>query len=130
MKTILSSIGVGIDIELIAKFSMPARSASSGFLARVFTRRELDYCFSKKDPAQHLAARFSAKESVIKAVHNVKSAVKAGFKDIEIVNDKSGAPHIFFLSEHLKGYQAKISLSHAKDYVSTCAIVYKDENLP
>ena len=41
------------------------------FLNKIYTENELDYCFSNAQPARHLAARFCAKEAVVKALSNI-----------------------------------------------------------
>ena len=60
-------IGIGtdvIDIQRIRKIA----ERHHGFLARTFGRCELDYSPGKADPFPDLAARFAAKEAVIKAL--------------------------------------------------------------
>jgi len=54
--------GIGCDVEEINRFCLD-RIKDTGFLKKVFTTSELDYCFSFENPAPHLAACFCAKEA-------------------------------------------------------------------
>ena len=63
-----SIVGVGIDIIEIERVRLALERGGDRFLKRVFSEREAAYCRGKRHPARHLAARFAAKESVIKAL--------------------------------------------------------------
>jgi len=96
--------GIGIDIAEVKRF----RRLSPRFLKRVYTDEEVAYCRRSADPAMHYAARFAAKEAVIKATTKTDIALK----DIYVKNRASGAPEVF-----IKGRKKKfhISISHTKD---------------
>ncbi len=91
------------------------------FVKRVFTAAEIDYCRSRgKQAAQSFAARFAAKEAVLKAFG---TGLRGGnMTDIEVLPDDLGCPHV-----HLTGYFAEfaqhkgvkniwVSLTHTKEY--------------
>jgi holo-[acyl-carrier protein] synthase len=60
---------------------------------RFFTRRELDYCRPRRRCSEHLAARFAAKEAVLKAFgEGLGPGMR--WKDVEVVNEESGRPRI------------------------------------
>ena len=80
----------------------------------MYTQRELDYCFKKEDPLQHLAVKFSGKEAVIKAIYSYNN-VKLNYSDIEILNLKGGEPAVNILSGNYKNLDIKISLSHSEE---------------
>lgn len=63
-----SVIGVGVDIIEIDRVREAVERGGDRFVRRVFSESEAAYCLGRKDPARHLAARFAAKESVIKAL--------------------------------------------------------------
>ncbi|MBA3066334.1 holo-[acyl-carrier-protein] synthase [bacterium] len=100
----MSVPGIGIDIAEVKRF----RRLSGRFLKRVYTDEEVAYCRRSVDPAMHFAARFAAKEAVIKATTKTDIALK----DIYVKNRASGAPEVF-----IKGKKKKfhISISHTKD---------------
>jgi len=94
---------IGVDIESVERFRKALGNLQ--FLNNIFTKPELDYCLSKPDPSQHLAARFAAKEAVIKALSKPMHP-----KQIEVLNNKQGKPLI-----KLKDYEVMLSLSHTKE---------------
>ncbi len=115
-------IGIGTDIENIARFSSLQKIKSQLFFKKIFSKKELNYCFSKKNPAQHLAARFAAKEAVTKALEkfNIKSP---DYNWIEIINNQNGAPTATIHNPDFNNLQIHISLSHCKDKALAFAIV-------
>lgn len=115
----IDTISVGIDIESITRFKGLDLKKSKHFLNKIFTKRELAYCFSKKVPWSDLAARFCAKEAVFKAVNSLDNAAPA-LNEIEISNAKNGAP-----LATLNGYSIKISLSDSRDKAIALALVEK-----
>ncbi|MDY7102911.1 MAG: holo-ACP synthase [Actinomycetota bacterium] len=83
-------IGIGIDAVDVARMrAIVARRP--GFVTRVFTDAEQAYAESAKDSAERYAARFAAKEAVLKALG--VGLWKAKLSEIEVVRDaESGAP--------------------------------------
>lgn len=81
---------VGTDIESVKRFKKSS-CINREFYNKVFTLKEIAYCNSKACPEQHFAARFAAKEAVIKAVNKLE---KVFYNDIEIINDQEGRPLI------------------------------------
>jgi holo-[acyl-carrier protein] synthase len=61
-------VGIGIDVVEIARIRRLMERWQDRFLQRVFTEAELAYALRRHDPAQHLAARFAAKEATLKAL--------------------------------------------------------------
>src|SRR5512143_1306908 len=62
------------------------------FRQRVFTAGEIAYCTKRRRNAESFAARFAAKEAVMKAL-GTGYAKGVWWRDIEIVRH-SGAPHL------------------------------------
>jgi holo-[acyl-carrier protein] synthase len=58
----------------------------------VYTDAEREHCGRRRDPAEGLAARFAAKEAVLKALGRGLGA--CAFRDIEVVRAESGAPSL------------------------------------
>lgn len=87
-----SPIGCGIDIVDLARFRRSVKQGGRAFLARIYTDAELRYAESHHDPIPHLAARFAAKEAVMKAVSQIRPGPMPAFTQIEIVNDALGRP--------------------------------------
>lgn len=62
-------VGVGTDIIEIARIQKAAANKiDHNFIRRVFTEQEISFCSTRRNPWPSLAARFSAKEAVFKAL--------------------------------------------------------------
>ena len=119
--------GIGIDIVDVSRIRTAIGAWGSHLLKKVFTDVEIQYCTSKKNPYEHFAARFAAKEAVSKAL---EIGWSGGFrwKDVEIRNDPSGKPRVV-LYEHVNKLLAKsrvlLSLAHTGSTVVAVAIIEK-----
>lgn len=115
-------ISTGVDIEDISRFQNKTLENDSNFLNRVFTKNELDYCFKNSNPAPHLAARYCAKEAVVKALSNLYDGV-IGYSKIEILKHENGSVFINILIDELKKYNFSLSISHEKDKAIAFVVV-------
>lgn len=84
-------VGVGVDLCDVGRMR-ETLGRTAGFAARVFTEGERAYCERRRDPAERYAARFAAKEAVLKAMGLGIGA--CGMRDIEVVRASSGAPSL------------------------------------
>ncbi|KWU43709.1 hypothetical protein RHOSPDRAFT_19103 [Rhodotorula sp. JG-1b] len=117
--------GVGVDTEMIS-----AIPTSDSFLERNFTDAEIAYVRKASDFKASLAARWSAKEAVFKALKTVSKGAAASLKDIEIVST-SGAPQVALHGEAkavadaagIKSFE--LSMSHSEDVACAVAIAQK-----
>lgn len=83
----------GIDLVEVARIADLREQHGERFLERTFTEGERAYCLSQADPGPSLAARFAAKEAVMKCL-GTGWTDGVGFRQIEIVRDAKGAPSI------------------------------------
>lgn len=121
-------IGIGIDIVEIDRFKSLTERWGEHFIKRIFTQREIDYCLSKKNPHQHLAGRFAAKEAISKAISTGWSGIFR-WKDVEILNDENGKPIVVVhnqLKEHFSSCFFHISISHSLNYAVSIALVERN----
>jgi len=122
-------LSIGIDITEVNRIEQLAEEHEQ-FLARVYTKREINYCNRKKNKYQHFAARFAAKESVLKAL-GVGWSQEIKWTDIEIVNDLNGRPRINTygvvkrMMEQREIKEILISLSHISQYAIASAQLVK-----
>ncbi len=118
---------IGIDIENISRFRNFELHKDRTLLRRIFTSRELTYCFSKSQPAQHLAVRFAAKEAVFKALSSFRK-VDLHLNEIEIRNDAKGKPSVELKIKRFKSCLLRVSLSHCEDKAIAVAIMGRSFN--
>jgi holo-[acyl-carrier protein] synthase len=84
-------IGIGVDLCDIDRMRT-ALSRTPGLRTRIFTDAERAYCDRLADPTERYAARFAAKEAVMKAMGVGMGACK--WRDIEVAKAPSGAPSV------------------------------------
>lgn len=61
-------VGVGIDLCSVERMRRALERHEGRFEAKVFTQAERAYCRARAQPALHFAARFAAKEALLKAL--------------------------------------------------------------
>ena len=113
-------VGIGVDATEIERVKEMCEKHQESFLERVYTPLEREYCVArKKGMAESLAARWAAKEAVMKALgtgwsHGVK------WTDIEVATNFSGAPSLNVtgrakeIADELGSREWKISLTHSR----------------
>ena len=117
--------GIGVDIIEIARMRRSVETLGNQFLEKVFTPQEIAYCRSKYNSHQHLAARFAAKEAVSKAL-STGWAGEFRWKDVEVINDASGQPHVTLhgkLHDTLGSSSILVSISHSETHVVAMALI-------
>jgi holo-[acyl-carrier protein] synthase len=84
-------IGVGVDVVEIERFrTVLARTPN--LRERLFTPIELEYTARQADPVPSLAARFAAREAVMKSLALGLGAF--GFHEVWVEVEESGAPRL------------------------------------
>lgn len=99
-----------------------------GFKNEVFTPAEIQYCESKANKYQHYAARFAAKEALLKAL-GTGWQFGIRFIHIELHHNDLGAP-IIILKEKAKEFEQEkgiskilVSLAHIKDFATAMVVL-------
>ena len=119
----------GVDILELDRLKRVLDSWGQNFLDRIYTPKEQDYC---KGRIPQLAARFAAKEAVMKALGTGIRGI--GWKDIEVTRERGKAPQISLHDRALARankigvHQVAISLSHSRDYALASVVMDLDEN--
>ncbi|MFA4835084.1 MAG: holo-ACP synthase [Dehalococcoidia bacterium] len=119
----------GIDIVEISRIREALNSWGARFVKRIYTDGEIEYCQGRV-PA--LAARFAAKEAVMKALGTGNIGIS--WHDIEILPDQNGAPLV-----HLSGgarsragelgiKNLAIALSHSREHAIASVVGESYEN--
>ena len=84
-------VGIGCDIIEIERIARAIKRES--FIQRVFTAKEAAYCQSRgQQAAASFAARFAAKEAVLKALGT--GLREGSLQEIAVANDALGKPRL------------------------------------
>lgn len=118
--------GLGIDLIEIARIER-ALDRRPRLAQRLFTERELEYAASFGRPGRHLAARFAAKEAVVKAL-----ALGPGtaIREIEVL---TGTPPEVHLHDEVgriaddRGLTVSVSLTHDRGMAAAVAMAMSED---
>lgn len=130
----MAEAGIGVDMVEIARMEQVLQRTPS-FAQRMFTEEECAYCESKARPAVHYAARFAAREAVLKAL-GTGFGDGIGRKDVSISHDGRGKPVAVLTGRAREIAQQKgivevaISLSHTNALAVANALVITDDARP
>ena len=121
-----NTVGLGVDIVDIARMEVILKRTPS-FARRVFSEEERAYCEVRAVPAAHFAARFAAKEAVLKALGTGFSQ-GIGPRDVEVRRNAAGRPYVV-LAGRAKEVALEqgitdlpLSLSHTRTEAVACAL--------
>lgn len=101
----------------------------SRFLNRIFTKNEQRYCEGKKNKYENYAARFAAKEAVIKAKKGGPG--RFAFSDIEVTRGLNGAPSIQMTQPARKKLRIspnakfELTIAHERDFAIATVVLYE-----
>ena len=119
-------VGIGNDIIEIERVEKAI--SKEGFIAKVYTQREIENIVKRGNRTETYAGIFSAKEAISKAIGT--GVREFALTDLEILNDDLGKPYVI-VSDKLKkiiqrkkeNYQIEIAISHSKKYATAMAII-------
>lgn len=118
-------IGIGVDLVDIDRIrTVLARTPSMA--ERIFTQAERSYSDAARDPAERYAARFAAKEAVLKALGVGWGAVD--WHDIEVLRNGTGAPELRItgragvLADEAGITTWKLTMTHTKTLAEAIAV--------
>ena len=115
------NIETGIDIVEVERIGSLIEKHGAAFLKRIYTTREIDYCRTRRRKYEHFAARFAAKEAVLKVLGT--GLVRGlAWHSIEVTNDQAGKPAVKLtgsarhVARNLRIRQIALSMSHCSTY--------------
>ena len=120
---------VGVDILELWRIKGVLESWGQRFLDRIYTSQEQAYCRGR---IPQLAARFAAKEAVMKALGTGIRGV--GWRDIEVTRQRGQPPQINLhdramrRAAHMGMTQISLSLSHSREYAVASVVMITDED--
>jgi holo-[acyl-carrier protein] synthase len=115
--------GVGIDLIEIDRVEAVLERRPA-LTERLFSPEEIAYSNERARPGRHLAARFAAKEAVVKAMGERGIPVS----QVEIRIDGSGAPRVELSGRAseialARGLDISVSLTHSREIAGAVALV-------
>ena len=122
-------IGVGLDVVPIARMAAMLARHGARAVDRLFSPAERADCEGRAEPAQHYAARFAAKEAVLKAL-----GAPPGLRwvEMEVRKSDSGRPVLFLsgaagATAARRGVRAQhLSLTHAGGIAAAVVVLEGD----
>ena len=117
-----SAPGVGIDLLEIERLER-ALERRPRLAQRLFTDGERSYAAGRARPAQHLAARFCAKEAVAKAL----ALESWSFRDVEVLSEAGGVPVVRLAGAAAEraeslGVRIAVALTHTRVQAGAIAV--------
>lgn len=119
--------GIGTDIVSVDRIQR-SMMANPRFAEKLFTLSEQEYCESRAAKYQSYAARFAAKEAVMKAFGTGWSE-HVHWLNIEILRRADEAPRVVLhhdtkiLAQELGITAIHLSISHEKEYATAFAVL-------
>ena len=128
-----SVLAHGVDLVEVARIAEIRTRHSDRFLTRVFTDAEREYALDSRRADERLAARFAAKEAVMKAL-GTGLADGIRWTDVEVTRDNAGRPSIAL---HARAAEIAanrgistwlISLSHTREMAIASVIAFAGDH--
>lgn len=119
--------GIGTDIVEVYRLERATKRHGHAFLARVFTPAEIEYCEGRLRRFESYAARFAAKEALLKAL-GTGAREGISWQHIEVVPNPRGRPDLVLRENALHVARRLgvdgifLSLSHTSG-MATAAVV-------
>ncbi|MDQ0286746.1 holo-[acyl-carrier protein] synthase [Desulfofundulus luciae] len=126
-----SICGIGSDLVSVGRIRQAVVKFGERFITRVFTGRERRYCAARRDPYPCYAARFAAKEAVLKALGTGLTA-GCSWQDVEVIPGRQGVPRVelygraALLARERGIKKFLITLSHDGSYAVAFAVALGD----
>jgi len=122
-------IGVGVDLIEVPRVAAALSNPRTGarFEAKVFTPGEIAYCRRRRSAMESFAARFAAKEAVMKALGRGYLGGGIGWRQIEVVRER-GRPTLLLSgrakrqADELGVRRLHLSITHTNSFAAAYVI--------
>ena len=127
----MSANAVGVDIIEIERVEAALGRFGERFLTRVYSDVEAAFCRGR---APELAARFAAKEAVMKALGTGARGV--AWREIEVLPNRRGKPLVYLYgrarerAERIGLTGIDVSMSHSREYAVAFVVGHAGEPEP
>jgi holo-[acyl-carrier protein] synthase len=125
-------VGIGTDIVECLRVGRMIEQHGELFLARVYTEHEIGYCQARKRAVEHFAARWAAKEAILKCLG---TGWRRGldWTDMEVRHTPAGQPTVHLcgaakdVAQALRVGDILLSLAHCRAYATAYALAVRGE---
>ncbi len=123
---------LGTHIVECARIANMVQQHGELFLERVYTPDEMEYCSGHGSPHHLYAARWAAKEAVLKCLMTRKTA-GIHWTDIEVVVDSDGEPRVVLAGQARRAAntigieEILLTMAHCRTYATATAISLLDD---
>jgi holo-[acyl-carrier protein] synthase len=112
-------LGIGLDLIEIERIRQ-VMERHPGFMSRILTEAEREYCLASTRSSECVAGRWAAKEAVAKALGQVML-----WHDVEILPDRHGAPQVVLhgrAAQLAQDSQILVNITHTHTTAAAVAI--------
>jgi holo-[acyl-carrier protein] synthase len=125
-------VGIGTEIVECLRIGRMIEQHGEVFLTRVYTEREINHCQGRKRATEHFAARWAAKEAILKALG---TTWKRGlcWTDIEVRVERAGQLEVRLsgavrdIAEGLHVGKVLVSMSHCRAYATAYVLAVRQK---
>ena len=124
-------VGVGTEIVECGRIGRMIQEHGELFLERVFTADEIRSCQRRKDVTEQFAARWAAKEAVLKCLGGAWTR-EVAWPELEVRSEPEAAPQVLLhgaakdRAQQLRVAEIHLSLAHCRTYATACAVAVGD----
>lgn len=121
-------LGLGTDIVSNKRIERLFVQYSHKFLQKIYTSDEINYAMEHSNPVPYLAARFAAKEALVKSL-NIQGRSGLSLNDVEVYGKNFGKKKIRLtgkikiIADKMGAEKIHLSISHAKDFSMAVVIL-------
>jgi holo-[acyl-carrier protein] synthase len=123
-------VGIGTDIVECLRIGRMIEQYGELFLRRIYTEREIRCCQSRKRATEHFAARWAAKEAILKCL-GASGQRGLAWTDIEVRYPSAGKPEVrlcgaakdIALAQRITDIH--LSLGHCRAYATAYALAVR-----
>ena len=123
-------VGIGTEIVECLRIGKMIEAHGEQFLLRVFTEKEVRYCQSRRHTTEQFAARWAAKEAILKSLGST-GGKRAAWTDIETDSDEEGTAKVVLRGSLREATDMRgvgdvlLTLSYCRAYATATAIAFR-----
>lgn len=120
-------VGIGTEIVECVRIGRMIAAHGEQFLATAFTPKEIRHCRKRRNPTQHFAALWAAKEAILKAIGMV-AARGIAWTDLEIIHQRGRRATVQvhgLIEEHARARKVDkilVSMAQCRMYATAYAL--------